>query len=263
MFEEQKQEQRLEEKMTEGLRVRALSVLAGAVARDFNNVLYGIATETSVGRAIVDKGGDAAPKLFRDLLDRLEGAAARGADLCGQLLAYAGQIRLSIEIVDLNALTRAALEALESDVFKSAKVEFDFANDQLFVRADVGLLRQVIMNLLLNAYESLQDGRGRITLQTSRFNADAAFFSQCRVGDDLLGGDYILLKVADNGCGMARELTARIFDPFFTTKCQGRGLGPGGCRRNRTLVRGAHCALKARSGRARVFNSPSPRPTRN
>jgi len=224
MFEAEREERYRERNMTEALRLQALSLLAGGVARDFNKFLYEIVTGTSVGRGILDKMGGEALTRFGELLDRIDGAAGNGAHLCSQLLACAGQIRLPVEIVELNGLTRAAVEAFERDVAKSTNLVVDLANDLPLVRADAGQLRQIIVSLLLNASEALQGDPGRIVVQTTRFNADAVFFSECRVGDGLPAGEYVLLKITDSGCGMAPELMTRIFDPFFTTKPQRRGL---------------------------------------
>ena len=224
VIEAELEEKRLEQKTNEAQRLQTLTLMAGRAARDFNNLLYLIATGTSIGRAILDELGGEALKRFREQLDRIDGAADEGAKLCSQLLAYAGQVRLTLGIVDLNALTRAALEAFERNADGNTRLVVDLALDLPMICADAGQLQQIITNLIMNASEALQGGPGSVVVQTTRLNADAGFFSQCQVGSDLPPGKYVLLKITDTGCGMPPELMTRIFDPFFSTKSQGRGL---------------------------------------
>jgi CheY-like chemotaxis protein len=117
------------------------------------------------------------------------------------------------------------MELLGATVAKNAKLVFDLANDLPLIRADVGQLQQLLMNLVVNASESLESRPGRIVVGTTRLEADAGYFSRCQIGRDLPAGVYVVLKVTDTGCGMSAEFAARIFDPFFTSKYIGRGLG--------------------------------------
>jgi PAS domain S-box-containing protein len=215
-----------EEKLRTAQKRGTLGNLAGGVAHDFNNLLHIIVTGTSLGRELLDElesGGD----LHRlgELLDQIEGAADKGANLCDQLLAYAGQQHLAPKNLELTRFIRDVMELLGATVAKNAKLVFDLANDLPLIRADVGQLQQLLMNLVVNASESLESRPGRIVVGTTRLEADSGYFSRCQIGRDLPAGVYVVLKVTDTGCGMSPEFVERIFDPFFTSKDMGRGLG--------------------------------------
>ena len=131
-------------------------------------------------------------------------------------------------------------------------MRFNLAADLPAVSADATQIRQIIMNLVINAAEAVGERSGVIAMSTGLTRADAAFLQDAQVGGDQPPGDYVFLEVADNGCGMNQETLARIFDPFFTTKFTGRGLGLAAVL---GIVRGHHGALKVQSepGRGTIF----------
>jgi two-component system, cell cycle sensor histidine kinase and response regulator CckA len=203
-----------------------LGILAGGVAHDFNNLLHIVFMGTSLGRALLDElGGGEDLHRMGELFDHIEIAADKGANLCDQLLAYAGQQLRSPKNIELTGFIRDAMEQLGATVAKNAELVFELANDLPLIRADVGQFRQVVVNLVANASEALEGRAGRIIVETSRVETDAAFFSRCQIGGDLPDGVYVVLTVTDTGRGMSPEFTARIFDPFFTSKYIGRGSG--------------------------------------
>jgi CheY-like chemotaxis protein len=162
----------------------------------------------------------------RHLLAEAEKTANRASDLVRQLLAYAGKGRFVIQPVDLNALAREMLALLRTLVSRKAQVRTDFAEDLPLIEADATQVRQVVMNLITNASESLGDGGGgEIALRTGVERvADPSAYSP-HAAPEAAPGVYVLVEVADTGCGMSDETLARVFDPFFTTKFTGRGLG--------------------------------------
>jgi CheY-like chemotaxis protein len=105
-------------------------------------------------------------------------------------------------------------------------------------------MRQIIMNLVINASEAIGDRSGAITLRTGAAHCDRAALGETYLGDELPEGLYVYVEVADNGCGMAAETRAKIFDPFFTTKFTGRGLGLAAVL---GIVRGHHGAIRCTS----------------
>jgi len=217
---------RLEGKMREAQRLEGLGVMAGGIAHDFNNLLQVVVTNVSLSQAILDAkiNASTASKLPA-LLNQIKTAADQASRLCTQMLAYAGQGRFEIRDIELTQFTRSAINLLRVSVHKSAKLVLNLAEGLPSIRADTSQLQQIIMNLVINASDALDGKPGTITVETRRFRAAPAFISRCHVGTDLPGGDYILLKVSDTGCGMTPEMMSRIFDPFFTTKFLGRGLG--------------------------------------
>ncbi len=209
--------QKLQLKMLEAQKLESLGVLAGGIAHDFNNLLTVIIGNASLARED--------PASTAEALSQVETAAHRAADLCRQMLAYAGKSRFSLETHDLNAIVDDTVQLLRFSISKNATLEFALSPEQLPVEADASQIRQVVMNLVINASDALASSPGRIRVSTTRQTLSRETFREARLGQDLPSGDYVLLEVNDNGSGMSGETMARIFDPFFTTKFTGRGLG--------------------------------------
>lgn len=209
--------QKLQLKMLEAQKLESLGVLAGGIAHDFNNLLTVILGNASLAR---DDAASAA-----DALGQIEVASQRAADLCRQMLAYAGKSRFNVEVLDLNGIVVDTVQLLKLSISKNAVFEFDFSSEPLPVEADPSQIRQVIMNLVINASEALGGENGRIRVSTSSENVSKERLKEARLGQDLPPGDYVAVEVEDNGSGMTEETMARVFDPFFTTKFTGRGLG--------------------------------------
>lgn len=194
----QKQEQHLQEAQ----KLDSLGVLAGGIAHDFNNLLTPI-----LGYAGLAANEVPADSPVQGYLERIEAAARRAAQLCQQMLAYAGQGQYIIGPVDLSALVEEMISLAQVSLPPAARVELSLDPDLVPIQADATQLRQVVMNLILNAGEALVDGQGEIRIRTM----------QC--------DGHVCLSVEDSGCGMTPQTQARIFEPFFTTKFTGRGLG--------------------------------------
>jgi two-component system, cell cycle sensor histidine kinase and response regulator CckA len=203
-------------KMLETQKLESLGVLAGGIAHDFNNLLTVILANATFVRSEANSDDER--------LAHIESAARRAADLCRQMLAYAGKGSFLVERIDLGALVRDTAQLLRVSISKKARLELDLAPGAGAVSADVSQLRQVVMNLVINASEALGDGAGEIRL-TTRMARPEALGGGVNFSFDLPAGDCVCLEVADTGQGMAPATLARIFDPFFTTKFAGRGLG--------------------------------------
>ncbi len=177
----------------------------------------------------------------QDPLTRIEHAARRAAELCQQMLAYSGRGRFVVEAVELGALVRDTLPLLSLSLAKRARLDCEFAANLPPVEADLTQLRQIIMNLVMNASESFGENTGVITVRTRLVAATRALFASCVHSPELPPGDYACLEIGDDGCGMTPDTLARIFDPFFTTKFTGRGLGLAAVL---GIARGHHGALR-------------------
>jgi two-component system, cell cycle sensor histidine kinase and response regulator CckA len=212
--------QELEKKFQETQKLESLGVMAGGIAHDFNNLLTGI-----LGNAGLAKGELPPGHAGGAYLDHIEKASLRAADLCKQMLAYSGKGRFQVQRLDLNELIEDTVKLLRLSLSKKAGLRLELTRPLAAVKADSTQLRQVLMNLVINASEALADRAGTITLATGPVQADRAYLHATQFGDELEPGDYVFLEVTDDGCGMDRETLARIFDPFFTTKFTGRGLG--------------------------------------
>lgn len=211
---------RLETKMQETQRLESLGVLAAGIAHDFNNLLTVVTMNTSLAKISVQKES----LVMKSLVD-IQSAAERAAELCSQMLAYAGQGRVTMQPLCINTLTSDTTQLLTTAISKKALLSLDLGENIPQVRGDHSQLQQVIMNLVINASESLQDLPGKIKLKTRFQHVERARLEQCRGGSGLPEGNYLMIEVKDTGDGMSPEVLSRIFDPFFTTKFTGRGLG--------------------------------------
>ncbi|MGB8167416.1 MAG: PAS domain S-box protein [Chthoniobacteraceae bacterium] len=228
--------QALERKLQEAQKLESLGVLAGGIAHDFNNLLTGVLGNASLARMDLPAESPVQP-----FLEQIEMAATRAADLCKQMLAYSGKGRFVVKKLDINALIEETTRLLEVSISKRAVLKFHLADGLPVVLGDATQLRQVIMNLVINASEAVGEKSGFIGITSGMTRADRAYLAGSHFAPDLPEGDYVFIEVADNGGGMSPELQARIFDPFFTTKFTGRGLGLAAVL---GIVRGHRGALK-------------------
>jgi len=234
------QENRLiEAQMLHVQKLESLGVLAGGIAHDFNNILMVVLGNADLALRRLPKESPA-----REHLAQIEQAAGRAADLARQMLAYSGKGRFVIENLDLTGVVEEMAHMLEVSISKKVALRYHFSADLPAVSADATQLRQVILNLVINASEAIGDQSGVIAISTGAMACDRAYLGESWVDDRLPEGLYVTLEVADSGCGMDRDIVAKIFDPFFTTKFTGRGLGMAAVL---GIVRGHKGAIKVYS----------------
>jgi two-component system, cell cycle sensor histidine kinase and response regulator CckA len=229
----------IERKLQDTQKLESLGVLAGGIAHDFNNLLTGVLGNASLARSELDPDSRTQP-----CLEQIELAATRAAELCRQMLAYAGKGRFLVRTLDLNQIVRETTDLLRVSISKNVVISYDLAHTLPAILADGTQMRQIVMNLVINAGEAYGDAPGVVRLKTGVMRADRAYFEGAHLAPDLPEGDYVFLEVADEGCGMTPEVMARIFDPFFTTKFTGRGLGLAAVL---GIVRGHNGAMKVSS----------------
>lgn len=210
----------IERKLLETQKLESLGLLAGGIAHDFNNILSAVLGNASLARMTLENSSPADPQLRA-----IETAALRAAELCRQMLAYAGKGRFVVERVDVSALIEDLLPLLRVSIARTAVLHLDIRRDLPGVKADATQVRQIVMNLVLNAVDALGGKDGEIGIRTGVENVDKALLARCVSGAGLPTGEYVFLEVSDTGCGMPPEMIGKIFDPFFTTKVVGRGLG--------------------------------------
>ncbi|WP_175414767.1 PAS domain S-box protein [Nibricoccus aquaticus] len=214
------EKKRMEEQLRETQKLESLGVLAGGIAHDFNNLLTGILGHASLARDRLPDGHE-----MHESLSQIEQSSTRAAELCQQMLAYAGKGRFIVGAVDLSKLVGDTAKLLDVSIEHRAALTLNLAQNLPAVLADATQMRQIVMNLVLNAAEAVTPDTGRIVVTTGRMHVDAAFLASARVAAGLRHGEAVFLEVTDNGCGMDPATLERIFDPFFTTKFTGRGLG--------------------------------------
>ena len=228
-----------EARVRETQKLESLGVLAGGIAHDFNNLLTGI-----LGNASLAKLDLAAGTPPYNCVEEIEKASLRAAELCRQMLAYSGKGRFVVQLLDLSELITEAAPLLELSTTKKAKLRF-FLNKHLpLIQADVNQLRQVVINLVSNAAESIGDKDGLIRITTGAMRATREYLHQTHLAPDLPEGTYVFVEVSDNGGGMGADILQRIFEPFFSTKFTGRGLGLSAVL---GIVRGHNGAIKVES----------------
>ena len=237
----------LERQLLHAQKLESLGVLAGGIAHDFNNILTAIIGNAEMA---LMKLNPESPVL--ENLARIEKAAARAADLARQMLAYSGKGRFVIEAIDLNRLVEEMGHMLEVSISKKAVTRYNLTRPLPAVNVDATQIRQIIMNLVINASEAIGDQSGVIAITTGWLEFDEACLHEFWLTDPIPAGLYVSLEIADSGCGMDKETLERIFDPFFTTKFTGRGLGMAAVL---GIVRGHKGAIKVSSelGRGSSF----------
>jgi PAS domain S-box-containing protein len=209
-----------ERQMLQAQKLESLGVLAGGIAHDFNNLLAAILGYASLGRMRLAPSDP----LNADL-KQIEVASQRAADLCAQMLAYAGRGQFVVAPLDMSALVHEMAQLLATALSKRAVLKFNLADHLSPLVADPTQVRQVVMNLITNASDAIGAKSGVITLTTGEIDADERYLRDIDAAPQLPAGRYVYLEVSDTGCGMSDETKAKIFDPFFTTKFTGRGLG--------------------------------------
>ncbi len=216
----------LERQVRHAQKLESLGVLAGGIAHDFNNILMGV-----LGYADLALRELPSHSPVRNNLIEIDKAACRAADLAKQMLAYSGKGKFIIESIFLNDFIDEMAHILEVSISKKVVLKYNFSNNLPTFKGDPTQIRQIIMNLITNASESLEEKSGVISLSTGAMFCDrdyldfvnSAFLDE--LDDPLKEGTYVYIEVEDTGCGMDDDIKEKIFDPFFTTKFTGRGLG--------------------------------------
>ncbi len=216
----EKERQLMEQQLRETQKLESLGVLAGGVAHDFNNLLTGILGNASLAR---DRLPETDP--LHGPLQQVEKAAIRAAELCQQMLAYAGKGRVVVGPVDISTLVSETANLLNVTIAHRAVLELRLGRRLPLVQADATQIRQIVMNLVLNAAEAIDRTDGRIIVSTGSVQMTQELINSARVTAGLEPGECVFLEVRDNGIGMDAATLERIFEPFFTTKFTGRGLG--------------------------------------
>lgn len=230
---------RIEEQMLHAQKLESMGILAGGIAHDFNNILTAIIGNAELALMSLNPESPALENL-----QRIEKAAGRASDLAKQMLAYSGKGRFVIQSIDANRLLEEMLHMLQVSISKKAVLRLNLHQPLPAVEADATQLRQVIMNLVINASEAIGEKSGVIAISSGCMECDSNYLKNVWLDENLVDGLYVYLEIADTGCGMDKDTMAKIFDPFFTTKFTGRGLGMAAVL---GIVRGHKGAIKVYS----------------
>ncbi len=209
-----------EAKLQHTQKLESLGILAGGIAHDFNNLLMAIIGNAELALMDISHANPACKSV-----KEIEAVSRRAADLCNQLLAYSGKGNFVIEPVCLNEVITEIGHMLDVTITKNIALRYDLTENLPVVEVDVSQMRQVLMNLVINASEAIGEKNGVITVRTGAFYCDKEYLERTHIHEDLAEGDYVSIEVDDTGEGMDKASIARIFEPFYTTKIKGRGLG--------------------------------------
>jgi PAS domain S-box-containing protein len=220
MKQEEEHRRKLETQFQHTQKLESLGIMAGGIAHDFNNLLLTIIGNLEMSLAEIPCNTPA-----RQSLEESRKASLLAADLCGQMLAYSGKGHFIINAISLAGIAKEMIALLESSITKRADLRLSCPDELPLVMGDSAQLRQIILNLILNAADAMTGPDGFIDIRLGTLECDDSFFEETMVKDPLAPGTYVELEVRDNGCGMDEQTRLRIFDPFFTTKFTGRGLG--------------------------------------
>ena len=210
---------RLQERIHESGKLEAVGTLAGGVAHDFNNMLGVI-----MGYGEMALRSMAPHDPFRKNLDRMLDATRRSANLTRQLLTFARKQAIEPVVFDVNEAVEAVLKMVRRLIGENIELAWFPGSARCPVRMDPAQFDQILVNLCVNARDAITDV-GRVSIETETVSLDDSYCVSH--AESVPPGDYALLSVSDDGCGMDRETLAHIFEPFYTTKGLGRGTGLG------------------------------------
>ena len=209
----------LERKIAEAQRLATLGSISRGIAHDFNNLLATILG--SAETLIEDASGD---QRQSERLERIRLAASRASELTRQLLDAAGGGGHELANVDVGQIIREMPSLLYSVLGANVSLKYDVPRSVPNVRGDAGRLRQVVMNLVVNASEAIGERSGtiEISVRVVRPSESGPWFDPKQLS---VNTDYVLIEVKDDGVGIDDHAQGRIFEPYFSTKGPGRGLG--------------------------------------
>ncbi|HET7378793.1 MAG TPA: ATP-binding protein, partial [Gaiellales bacterium] len=211
-------QRRLQQQLVQSQKMEAVGRLAGGIAHDFNNLLTVITSYTDLMLEDLAEGDSK-----REDLEQVRKAADGAAALTRQLLAFSRQQVVEPRVISLNVVVESLQKMLRRVIGEDVELATTLAADLAPVRADVGQLEQVLMNLAVNARDAMPTG-GKLTIETANAEHDPDY-ARDREADPMRR--FVMLAVSDSGCGMDDATKARIFEPFFTTKGPGKGTGLG------------------------------------
>ena len=229
----------LEEQFRQAQKMESVGRLAGGLAHDFNNLLTVIGGHAELLHERLRPDDP-----LHGRIGRIQEAAAHAADLTKQLLAFSRKQVLAPTVIDLNAVVAELEPMLRRLIGEDIDLVTAPARGLGSVKADAAQIKQIILNLAVNARDAMPQG-GKLTIETDNVDLDARY---ARLHPDVPPGTYVMIAVTDTGVGMDEATRARIFEPFFTTKAPGKGTGLG--------LATVYGIVKQSSGSISVYSEP-------
>jgi PAS domain S-box-containing protein len=214
----EEEREKLQAQLTQAQKLESVGRLAGGVAHDINNMLSVILGNTELGLQEVDS-----TQSLHGHLQEIQKAAQRSTDVVRQMLAFARKQTIAPEVLDLNETVEEMLKMLRRLIGEDIDLSWQPGHDIWPVKMDPAQIDQILANLSVNTRDAI-NGVGKLTIETGKVSFDE---THCARHPYLVPGDFVLLAISDDGCGMDKETLDNIFEPFFTTKEVGQGTGLG------------------------------------
>ena len=212
------EKERLQDQLIQAQKMESIGRLAGGVAHDFNNMLQTILGYCDMAFVELDHNNP-----LHEYILEIHKAAERSANLTRQLLAFARKQTMNPKALDLNDVVAGMLKMLQRLIGEDIELAWLPGHDLWAVKVDPSQVDQLLANLMVNARDAIRDA-GIVTIRTDNVVLDEAF---CAAHTETVPGEYVMLMVKDDGCGMDEKTMEHIFEPFFTTKEQDKGTGLG------------------------------------
>jgi signal transduction histidine kinase/ActR/RegA family two-component response regulator len=207
-----------ERQLRQAQKMDAIGQLTGGIAHDFNNILTVITGTIEILAAAVDDRPQ-----YAAIAKMIDQAADRGAELTRHLLAFARKQPLRPRETDVNALIVETTRLLRPTLGELVEIESALEGDAWQALVDPNQLTSALLNLAVNARDAMPNG-GKLTLESGNTLLDESY---AKGQGDVRPGQYVMIAVSDNGCGIPAEIRDKVFEPFFTTKGAGKGSGLG------------------------------------
>ena len=225
----------------------SLGVLAGGIAHDFNNLLTTIQGNAELARMDLP---DDSPVC--ENISEIDSSSTRAAEICQQMLDYAGKGKLTVEPLDVSVVVKGMCRGLEAGVGDNIAFDYGLPEGLPGVAADPIQLRRLVQSLVTNAREAIDGEAGVVTIRTGTLSCGRFCRADARFGHEMVEGPCVFLEISDTGCGMDQKTLNSLCDPYFSTKFAGRGLSLSAAL---GIIRGHGGALRVWSeeGRGSTF----------
>lgn len=233
------EQKRLQAHLQHSQKLDSLGVLSGGIAHNFNNILAIIIGHCGLTKKNFETANKNIPII--------EKATERAAELCRQMMTYAGKDKLSITKVNIATQVDETIVMLKSSLPQNTVIKANLSASIPMIEGDVSQLNQMVMNLIINASEAIGTAQGEVNVSLDKIEIIAGKTFEDYSGKPIPPGEYVCLEVTDSGCGMDKTTLSRLFEPFYTTKFTGRGLGM-------SVVLGI---IKSHGGVLQLFSQPS------
>ena len=232
-------EKLLEKQLQQTQRVESIGTLAGGIAHDFNNILFPILGHTEMLLEDIPEDSE-----LRESLDEVYNGAVRAKKLVEQILTFSRQERDELALIKIQPVIKEALKLIRASIPATIEIIQNIKPDCGVIKADPTQIHQIIMNLATNAYHSMEERGGKLSVSLEEIKLNVSDITTA----EMTSGAYACLTVADTGKGMDKETSQKIFDPFFTTKKVGKGTGLG--------LSVVHGIVKNMGGDVQVYSKP-------